>query len=136
MAVRATMTLSMFVERKLWGIVSFHNRTPKIPSVEFRQIAALMAPIINTKIAALQDAQLLAMYADIDALAFEAMEKPPSIQFLLNKTQTALDKIKNQYSVDGMALGLEGEFATSDVDIALPALEGLQARARSEPGGI
>ena len=57
MGTATTMTTSLMVDERLWGILSFHHRSPKIPSVTLRQICTSIAPILNLKMQALEQAE-------------------------------------------------------------------------------
>ncbi|PUB14836.1 HWE histidine kinase domain-containing protein [Yoonia sediminilitoris] len=59
MGTQATMTLSIVIEDRLWGIISFHHYSPKIPDVDHRTILRTFQPIIATRtVTLLQEAQL------------------------------------------------------------------------------
>lgn len=47
MGVRATLTLSILVDGELWGMLSCHNRTPKVPSHQLRNAALLMMEMVG-----------------------------------------------------------------------------------------
>jgi diguanylate cyclase (GGDEF)-like protein len=57
MGVRATMTLSIVCEGKLWGLIACHHHRPRVPPHQvregMRQIAELLAEIANMRIEAL-----------------------------------------------------------------------------------
>jgi diguanylate cyclase (GGDEF)-like protein len=57
MGVRATMTLSIVCEGKLWGLIACHHYSPRTPPHQIRdgmrQIAELLAEIANMRIGAL-----------------------------------------------------------------------------------
>lgn len=47
MGVRATLTLSILVDGELWGMLTCHNRTPKIPPHRLRNAALLMMEMVG-----------------------------------------------------------------------------------------
>ena len=57
MGVRATMTLSIVCEGKLWGLIACHHNSPRTPPHQIRdgmrQVAELLAEIANMRIGAL-----------------------------------------------------------------------------------
>lgn len=57
MGIRATMTLSIVCEGKLWGLIACHHHRPRMPphqlSESMRQLCGLLAEIANMRIEAL-----------------------------------------------------------------------------------
>lgn len=60
MGVQATMTLSIIVEGKLWGIISFHHYDTMVPSPRFRAIATPFIEYFNVKLTQLIQAEAAA----------------------------------------------------------------------------
>ncbi len=57
MGVASTMTLSIVVDGKLWGLVSFHHYAPKVPTARVRAIAVPFIQYFNVKLAQLEVAE-------------------------------------------------------------------------------
>ena len=53
MPVQATCTLTLMVNGKLWGIVSFHHMAPKVPSLYLRQILSGFSSMLDLKLSSL-----------------------------------------------------------------------------------
>ncbi|MEO0454203.1 MAG: GAF domain-containing protein, partial [Verrucomicrobiota bacterium] len=53
MEVEATMTLSIVVKGKLWGIISFHNYAPMVPPPRVRAVCLPFIEYFNVKLALL-----------------------------------------------------------------------------------
>ncbi|MEL6979409.1 MAG: HWE histidine kinase domain-containing protein [Pseudomonadota bacterium] len=48
MGVRATMTFSIVVNERLWGVIAFHHEQPRTPSQHLRRIGELLLPVLET----------------------------------------------------------------------------------------
>lgn len=66
MACEATMTLSVVVEGALWGMISFHNRKPRVPSEKLRRILVAFLEIFTTKLTAFQKQKRMDMISRVD----------------------------------------------------------------------
>ena len=51
MGSKATMTLSVLNEGRLWGILAFHHGRPRIPTMHVRQICGAFLPFFETRLA-------------------------------------------------------------------------------------
>lgn len=56
---QATMTLNIVVEDQLWGIISLHNRSPKVPSAQLREVLKNFVPVFAAKLLALRNKETL-----------------------------------------------------------------------------
>ncbi|MGX4642724.1 EAL domain-containing protein [Massilia sp. SYSU DXS3249] len=72
MGVRATMTLSIVCEGKLWGLIACHHHRPRTPPYQvregMRQIAELLAEIANMRIEALSHLEAVRHRLVLDGL--------------------------------------------------------------------
>ncbi|MEB0137353.1 EAL domain-containing protein [Actimicrobium sp. CCC2.4] len=72
MRVCATMTLSIIVDGKLWGLITCHHHAPKVPPYQvrdgLRQICELVAEVASIRIAALCELEDVARRHSIDEL--------------------------------------------------------------------
>ena len=72
MSVRATMTLSIVCDGKLWGLIACHHHQPRTPPYQvregMRQIAELLAEIANMRIEALTHLQAVRHRLTLDRL--------------------------------------------------------------------
>ncbi|MFK7941896.1 MAG: HWE histidine kinase domain-containing protein [Paracoccaceae bacterium] len=66
MGSRATMTLSVVVEEKLWGIISFHHLSPRVPPPALREILTNLVSIFSGKLLALQQKSTLDKISALD----------------------------------------------------------------------
>ncbi|WP_299963697.1 HWE histidine kinase domain-containing protein [uncultured Roseobacter sp.] len=68
MGIRSTMTLSVMVAGKLWGIISFHHETPRVPAPSLREVLINLVQIFSTKLQVLQQKERLDVVSRVDAL--------------------------------------------------------------------
>ncbi|QOL50288.1 bifunctional diguanylate cyclase/phosphodiesterase [Massilia litorea] len=72
MGVRATMTLSIVCDGKLWGLIACHHHQPRTPPYQIRenmrQIAELLAEIANMRIEALSHLETVRHRLTLDHL--------------------------------------------------------------------
>ncbi|MEO0360301.1 MAG: HWE histidine kinase domain-containing protein, partial [Pseudomonadota bacterium] len=71
MGTGATMTLSVKLDDRLWGIISFHHRRPRTPSMEARRICETVLPFIESLLALNVKNAEIAVARRIEALADE-----------------------------------------------------------------
>jgi diguanylate cyclase (GGDEF)-like protein len=72
MGVRATMTLSIICDGKLWGLIACHHHQPRTPPYQLRegmrQLAELLAEIANMRIEALSHLEAVRHRLTLDRL--------------------------------------------------------------------
>ncbi len=66
MQVASTMTLTIKVGDALWGILSFHHRTPKLVSGHMRSLLVNVARMFSSKLQVLQQKTYLSMVSQVD----------------------------------------------------------------------
>ncbi|MCV3272752.1 HWE histidine kinase domain-containing protein [Roseobacter sinensis] len=66
MGVESTMTLTIKLEDQLWGIISFHHRTPRLISAQLRAVLISVARMFSAKLQVLQQKSYLAMVSRVD----------------------------------------------------------------------
>ena len=66
MGSAATMTLSVMIEGKLWGIISFHHSRPKVPAPGLRDVLVNFLVVFNGKHLALQQQMALKRIEALD----------------------------------------------------------------------
>ncbi|MES2264444.1 MAG: EAL domain-containing protein [Pseudomonadota bacterium] len=72
MGVRATLTLSIVCDGKLWGLIACHHHQPKVPPHQIRegvrQVCELLAEIANMRIEALSNLDAMCRRLAMDSL--------------------------------------------------------------------
>ncbi|WP_299828856.1 HWE histidine kinase domain-containing protein [uncultured Roseobacter sp.] len=56
---QATMTLNVVVEDRLWGIISLHNRSRKVPPAMLREVLKSFVPVFSAKLLAIRNDETL-----------------------------------------------------------------------------
>ena len=68
MGSSGTMTLSICVGGKLWGMISFHHRRPKLPSLRMREVLTSFASVFSDKVTLIEQREQLALAQQVDLL--------------------------------------------------------------------
>ena len=68
MGLRATMTLTVMQGDKLWGIISFHHRKPRVPAPGIREVLVGFADLLAFKLQTLEQEAQLDLVTRVDAL--------------------------------------------------------------------
>lgn len=89
MGVAATMTLSILVDDRLWGMISFHHRRPRVPSPRLREVLTSFIDMLAVKLKALQEQEVLAHIEEIDAAKIDILADLDNDQL----ASDALDRI-------------------------------------------
>lgn len=104
MGTSATMTLSVNLEDKLWGIISFHHRRPRVPAPGLRAVLVGFLDVFNGKLLALRQRAALDQIQALDVGTVSDPDKPFSIEeFLPNSASRILE-----------VMGAQGLAAVSD----------------------
>jgi len=69
MNVRASLTLSLICDGKLWGLVACHHFSPRYIPAEQRFILSLIAKVASSKITSLQVAHIVAAHSRLSQLS-------------------------------------------------------------------
>ena len=108
MGVAASMSISIIVGGKLWGLIACHNSTPKVVSADVRGAAELFGQIFSLQIEALEPndrAQIVrTARGKIDALVASF----PSSGSLLDNMSPLLGDLRTLIACDGAGLWIDG----------------------------
>jgi light-regulated signal transduction histidine kinase (bacteriophytochrome) len=58
MNVAASMSVSIVVDRALWGLMAFHHMAPKLVSYELREVCKHLGQILSQQVKAREDAEV------------------------------------------------------------------------------
>jgi chemotaxis family two-component system sensor kinase Cph1 len=117
MGVRASMSISLIVRERLWGLISCLNHTgPRRVSQEMRMACEFLGRLTSLQIAALEDRDQLAgrdgRRATEDQLARAMRESAPQ-DSVLEALLTRPEELMKLVGADGVALVSGGEIMTS-----------------------
>ncbi|WP_395749601.1 ATP-binding protein [Prosthecobacter sp.] len=62
MNVAASMSISLIVEGRLWGLIACHHRTPRVLPFAIRAVCEIFGQVVSFEIGARQEAQRLSQY--------------------------------------------------------------------------
>lgn len=137
MGVGASMSISLMVEGKLWGLVACHHRTARLLPFAVRTACELAGQIASREIASQQERKHLAERAEVNRIQtrfFDIISKEENAaEALLHYTPTLLEFM----NAHGAAIALGGQChlvgqTPSRSDVA-HLLEWLKERDPSEP---
>ncbi|MEO1490875.1 MAG: HWE histidine kinase domain-containing protein [Pseudomonadota bacterium] len=110
MEVEATMTLSIVVKGKLWGIISFHNYAPMVPPPRVRAVCLPFIEYFNVKLALLEDQELQAARETVreihQRISAEHAEGSDLKEIITGDPFPLIE----QFNADGMVLHLDGSW--------------------------
>lgn len=125
MGIQSTMTLSIMVEGKLWGIISFHHIKPRVPSPNIRAFLAGFQRIFTTKLNLLRQKSRLDYVARVDALNAQVMEDIDEQDVFESFAKTVLQVIE----ADGLFLATGNSHQTYGTVPSEPLLSDIRNHA-------
>lgn len=97
MDVAATMTLNVKADDRLWGMISFHHRKPKVPTTALRTVLKSFLSIFEGKLLALQNQKTLDRIQSLDmCFSGNAAETQP-IELLVPAAGPEILKVMNAH---------------------------------------
>ncbi len=133
MDVKSTLTLSIVLDGKLWGMISFHHQRPRAVSPRVRQVLTSFLKTFCLKLSLLQGAAALSRERRVDALqaSIQAkLEAHRSLEHLLDDVGPAICQILD---VQGLAM-LTGSQTIAHGEVPDQAvLAALAKDARAQP---
>ena len=73
--VQATMTLTVMLGDRLWGILSFHHRRKRIPATRLREVLISFAELFAFKLQTLEQEARLRLVEKVDALKSDVLSR-------------------------------------------------------------
>ena len=134
MGVTATLVVSLIREGKLWGLIACHHYTPRNLSLAVRAAADLLAEVVSTRIAAIENyvhAQVAVQVRRLEQRLIEATSTEGDWrQALFRHPQTLLRPL----DATGAALFYEDEILTSGEVPSTPELRALARWVHEQEG--
>lgn len=134
MGVTATLVVSLVREGKLWGLIACHHYTPRNLSLAVRAAADLLAEVVSTRIAAIENyvsAQVAVQVRRLEQRLIEATSTEGDWrQALFRHPQTLLRPL----DATGAALFYEDEILTSGEVPSTPELRALARWVHEQEG--
>lgn len=140
MGSAATMTLSVVIEEKLWGIISFHHRKPRVPASGLRDILTSFVQVFSSKLIALRQQTALNKIGALNQLFIEEPRSDPGTDTLIT---AAAPIVFDVLQADGIAVLSDQDTIVSGmvpdadvldrlVDVAQEDVEGVAIEALGE----
>jgi two-component system, chemotaxis family, sensor kinase Cph1 len=134
MGVTATVVVSLVREGKLWGLIACHHYTPRNLCFAVRAAADLLAEVVSTRIAAIENyahAQVAIQVRRLEQRLIEATSTEGDWRLaLFRNSQTLLRPL----DATGAALFYEGEILTSGEVPSTPELRALAHWVHGQEG--
>lgn len=130
---KATMTLNIVVEDRLWGIISLHNRSRKVPPAMLREVLKSFVPVFAAKLLAIRNDDTLGRIKKLE----ESIVSDPTRDF---RMETLLPEIAplvmEVLGADGVAA--IGATTTSSFGVSPKPelLQQLQSHASEQIGNV
>ncbi|MFD2247439.1 GAF domain-containing protein [Pontibacter ruber] len=111
--ITASMSLPLIIDNQLWGLISCHHKTAKLPSYEMRSAMELLSGILSAQVAAKEKEKNMMLRVKMRGLHAELLEQlyttPNFAEGLLEGATT----VQSLLSLSGAAVIFEGNTWTS-----------------------
>lgn len=113
---QATLTLSVVLDGRLWGMLSFHHRKPRVPSLALRHLLTSFLPNMQTRLEVLarkRDLDIASRVQTLREQAHAALSAPGTADLAFSELAPL---ILADLKADGVVLRVGGEtYALGDV---------------------
>lgn len=103
MDVAATLTISLIIEGKLWGLIACHHRTPRFVSYGIRATSSLYGVVMSAQLARAERASLNQAQADGEQAISKLISKLNPLSSLESAFATCLPDLLAIFNADGAA---------------------------------
>jgi len=111
MGVRASMSISLIKDQKLWGLIVCHHQSPKYLSYEVRQACEFLGQVMSLEFSAKEDSEDYEYQLELKSLQSMFLESMSSeknfIEGLVKSQPTLLDLV----SAQGAVVYFEGNYS-------------------------
>ncbi|MBV9527580.1 HWE histidine kinase domain-containing protein [Sphingomonas sp.] len=115
MGVRASMSISIIVDGKLWGLIACHHYSPRCPSFERRSVAELFAQMFAMRIESRERTQIVEYERRARDISDQLLGAVASDETLLNDPDWLSSILTSAIPADGVAVWINGNYAFSGV---------------------
>lgn len=115
MGVRASMSISIVVDGKLWGLVACHHYSPRCPSFERRSVAELFAQMFAMRIESRERTQVVEYERRARDISDQLLGAVASDETLLNDPDWLSTILTSAIPADGVGVWINGSYAFSGV---------------------
>ncbi len=136
MGIAASLTLSVVVEDRLWGLITFHSHAPYVPSPELRDILTNFLPLFTTKLQTLEQAEHIAAIDRINALSESTASRVNTVSDLQDALENIGPTVVEVLDAAGVAVMLGSQSNCVGVVPDQEVLEVLRIRREEEDEDI
>ncbi len=115
MGVDASMSISIIVDGKLWGLFACHHYSPRHPSFERRSISELFAQMFSMRLESRERQQTVEFERRARDISDQLLGAVASDETLLRDPDWLADILTNAIPADGVGVWLNGSYAFSGV---------------------
>ena len=113
MGVRASMSISIVVEGRLWGLIACHHYSPRCPSFERRSVAELFAQMFALRIESRERKQVVEYERRARDISDQLLGAVASDETLLNDPDWLSSILTSAIPADGVGVWINGNYAFS-----------------------
>ncbi len=136
MGVGGSMTLSLVIDGRLWGMIAMHRAQPAMPTLHVRQLCDAFIPLMVTKIEVLQQTRLLSLAKDLEKLQHDLREDLDQSNKIAPTFFKMSDRLCTGFYAQGIALVEEDEVHTYGSVPELAFFETLATKIADEAQGV
>jgi light-regulated signal transduction histidine kinase (bacteriophytochrome)/CheY-like chemotaxis protein len=113
MGVRASMSISIVVEGKLWGLIACHHYRPRCPTFERRSVAELFAQMFALRIESRERKMVVEYERRARDISDQLLGAVASDETLLNDPEWLSSILTSAIPADGVGVWINGNYAFS-----------------------
>lgn len=125
MNVQASMSISIIVDGKLWGLFACHNFSPSVLGFERRTVAELFGQMFALELANRERQGRLHSERDARAVHDQIMSTISVDGSIFENLQGVLDRLQDVIAADGAAVWVDGQFRASGLSFTEEEMQGL-----------
>ncbi|WP_343343026.1 HWE histidine kinase domain-containing protein [Sphingomicrobium sp. XHP0239] len=111
MGVAASMSISLIVEGKLWGLVACHHYSPRCPSFERRSVAELFSQLFSMRIESREREEVMELERQARDMSDQLLGAIATDDTLLRDPSWFADIVTGVIPADGVAVWINGNYA-------------------------
>ena len=115
MGVQASMSISIIVDGRLWGLFACHHYSPKCPSFERRSVAELFAQMFSMRLESRERKETVDYERRARDISDQLLGAVASDETLLKDPDWLADILTHAIPADGVAVWIGGKHAFSGV---------------------
>lgn len=113
MGVRASMSISIIVDDKLWGLFACHHYSPMVPTFERRSVCELLAQMFSMRLESRERKELVEFERRARDIADQLLGAVASDDTLLNDPDWLSEILTSAIPADGVGVSINGSHAFS-----------------------